>query len=96
MSKKVRAKFKCTQVSIFEYGKVIGLKPSFQAKEENEDFSKETLAGEMQIQIDNKEGKAWDFFEAGGEYYLDISVAPATEVEKPKESNVATPMKPQK
>jgi len=87
MSKKVRAKFKCTQVSIFEYGKVIGLKPSFQAKEENGDFSKDTLAGEMQIQVDNKDGKAWDFFEAGGEYYLDFTPAPKTEVDAAKKPN---------
>jgi len=83
---KIRAKFKCEQVTTFEYGQVVGMKPVLSGSEENKSFSSLTPAGELKLQLD-KDTPAFDKFKAGKEYYLDFTPAPKTEVAKTEKAN---------
>lgn len=68
----VKAKFKCNCVSVDEQNegnKFVTLDAVMDGSEENKSFAKYTPSGNVQINI-SRETPAYDFFEAGKEYYL--------------------------
>lgn len=69
----VRAKFKCTEVTITEYGKKVTLVPVTGGSKENETFFKWTPYGKLEMGTVNDEAAAQ--FEPGKEYYIDFTKA---------------------
>lgn len=65
----VVAKFKCNFVTNYESNSQISLSAVKDGSEENKSFAKYTSNGEVTMTID-KETEAYDYFEAGKEYYL--------------------------
>jgi len=74
MNKKVRAKFKVSQVMHTEAGNSIQLIPVSVGSEENKEFYRYTPSGQIELSIVNQESAS--FFEVGQEYYVDFSLAP--------------------
>lgn len=71
---KVRAKFKCDQVTQYDGGAgEVKLSAVTSGSEENKQFWKYTPAGDLKMHIDNP--AALETFEPGQEYYLDIQKA---------------------
>lgn len=70
----VKAKFKCTGVeepTQTNENRVIALHAVTDGSEENKSFSKYTPSGQVLLNI-SPETQAYDFFEAGKEYYLNF------------------------
>ncbi len=65
----VRAKFRCTSKD----GGTVQFDAVTSGSEENKTWAKYTPSGQLRMQIDNP--AASDQFEAGKEYYLDITPA---------------------
>lgn len=87
MSKKLRMKLRCDQVSNFVYGQVVGLKhvnpiPVEKGKKEHENsgFAKEVPAATLEMQI-NLESSLYNTMVPGGEYYFEITAAEVTKKE---------------
>lgn len=71
----VRAKFQCIGVSEDTSGnKNVNFLPVTTGCEENKSFAKYTPGGSLYLTI-SPETAAYDAFEVGKEYYLDISIA---------------------
>lgn len=74
MNKKVRAKFKVSQITENEAGSSIQLIPVSVGSEENKEFYKYTPSGQIELNVVNKETA--DHFKVGQQYYVDFSLAP--------------------
>ena len=72
MSKKVRAKFNCTEVTDNGYNKMVKFSAVSSESGENADFAKATLSGTLEIWIDS-ETPASEFFKPQKDYYLDFT-----------------------
>jgi hypothetical protein len=83
---KIKTKFKCNQVSLFEHGEVVELEVVTHGAKENKSLSDLHASGKLQIRID-KSGSAANYFSPGEEYFLEFSNAPKTVV-PPKDANV--------
>jgi len=86
MAKKIKLKFKCTQVSLFEHGEVIKLDIVTHGAKENKSISELHSSGEMQLRVD-KDTEGSGSFKPGEEYFLEFSNAPKTVI-PPKDVNV--------
>ena len=71
---KVRAKFRCNSIEKTEWNKNVKLTAVIGNDGENKDFNDATPSGDLYIAI-HGEVPAANFFEVGGEYYLDFSKA---------------------
>ncbi|WP_417365916.1 hypothetical protein [Flavobacterium beibuense] len=71
MPRKVKAKFKCDHLQIFEGSKTAHLRAVTGDTDENKDFTKYTPCGELSINISN-DTAASEFFTPGKEYYLEF------------------------
>lgn len=76
MGQNVRAKFKCSEISQFEYGTKVTLQAVSSSEGENKDFAAATPAGTFSMHIE-KGRAAEKAFEVGTSYYIDISEVPA-------------------
>ncbi len=70
----VRAKFRCSSVTNFEYNKQAAMYAVCGKEGENADFAKATPGGDLKINIDNGV-PASEFFQPGKEYYLTFEEA---------------------
>lgn len=68
-----RCKFKVRSMTIFESGASILMAPVVSGSKENETFYQYTPGGELKLEIVNHETAMQ--FQAGKEYYIDISPA---------------------
>jgi hypothetical protein len=68
---KVKAKFVCTSVESFAYGKTVNLSVVTGSSEDNRHFAKATPWGEIRIGID-KDVPASKFFVPGEEVYVEF------------------------
>lgn len=66
-----RCKFRCDQVIQMADSQSVVLNPVVDGSPENKDFFKYTPSGKIELQIINKNVK----FEAGKQYFIDISEA---------------------
>ena len=73
---KVRAKFECVGIEDQPSAeqKVVRFSPVISGSEENKSFAKYTPAGNLELYI-SYETEASNAFEAGKEYYVDITPA---------------------
>lgn len=76
MSKKIKAKFRCNVVHDYGSTKQVELSAVTSDSEENKTFSKYTPSGEFKITV-TEETPAYNFFQPGKEYLLDITEAEA-------------------
>lgn len=81
--KKFKTKFKCTQVSLFEHGEVIGFEITTHGAKENKSITSGAASGEAKLRIDANCAAA-GFFMPGEEYFFEFSKAPKTIVPQPK------------
>jgi hypothetical protein len=70
----MRAKFYCEKVSNDVYGQDVTLRTLYSDNPEDNQFSKATPSGELQMRIDNP--NAIGKLIPGNHYYLDITEAP--------------------
>lgn len=71
----VRAKFVCSSIETFADGtKKVKMHAVYSGSEENKSFNDYTPYGSFEISI-SKDKPAQTLFEAGKEYYFDISIA---------------------
>jgi len=84
MSKTVKVKLRCDQVSLFAYGEVAGFKhvhamPPEKGKKTHENilYAKDNPAATFELQI-AKGSPQEGFFKPEGEYYLEITEAKVT------------------
>ena len=71
-NQKVLAKFKCSRVVNFEFGKEAHLNAVVGNDGDNSDYSKNTPNGELKIAI-SADVPAADYFQPGKEYYITFS-----------------------
>lgn len=69
----VRAKFKCTALNPKDGGGNVTLEPVIGGSDENDSFFKYTPYGRLEMGTINQ--AAFDAFEVGHSYYIDISPA---------------------
>ena len=74
----VRAKFKCSSITRYEFGKKIHFDVVQSGSEENKAFSKYTPSGSLDLTVDI-DVPAASTFKVGKEYYLDITECEAAE-----------------
>jgi hypothetical protein len=70
----VRAKMVCTEITQWVSNKSVKFMPVTSGSEENKSFSKYTPGGELRLTIDPSTD-AYNAFEVGKEYYVDITPA---------------------
>lgn len=77
MSKTVRAKFECDSIKNDRGGQDVKMSPVYSSEEgsENKKFTEATPSGSFDMRID-RDAPAFDSFEVGEEYYIDITKAP--------------------
>lgn len=86
MSKPIRIKLRCDQVTELIYGKVVGLSAVNGAlSKENKKYFEQVSAVETKMQINKEFFPNYELFKPGKDYYIDIIEAPETKVEEPKE-----------
>jgi hypothetical protein len=76
----VRAKMRCSQINITEYGRTITLHAVY--GKENESWAKATPGGNVTMTITNPD--AYEQFKLGETYFVDFTPAPATEAGEAK------------
>lgn len=74
MGTSVRAKFICNQITQYITNKNVRFIPVMTGSEENKSFAKYTPGGELNLTIDPSTS-AYDTFEIGKSYYIDITLA---------------------
>lgn len=71
---KVRAKFQCTSIEPYGEDKIVRFQAVISSEGENADFAKYTPQGKLEMTI-SRGTMAYDYFEHGKEYYLNLGEA---------------------
>jgi hypothetical protein len=70
----VRAKMLCISITHYVANRHVSFLPVLSGSEENKSFAKATPGGKLELYIDASTS-AYDVFEVGKEYYVDITLA---------------------